>query len=88
VAGFANGMEHFWCETADGEVVDPTVGQFEGLAVEYRPFEPGDEVRVGKCMNCGEPIYASVERLDDPRHHRTFCDENCQRSFCAAEFGE
>jgi hypothetical protein len=89
VAGFANGREHFWCVAQDGQIVDPTVKQLfrneaeyrmlgGSDAVEYRPFQPGDQVRVGRCMNCGEPLYAAVENLDDPKAHRSVCNDQCE----------
>jgi hypothetical protein len=91
VAGFANHREHFWCVAPDGEVIDPTVKQFfrsetemREFPVEYREFQPGDEVRVGKCMNCGDPIYAQVERLDDPKAHRSVCSDECESALIAA----
>jgi hypothetical protein len=94
VAGFANEREHFWCVTWNGEVVDPTVKQFfrneaeyrmlgGSSAIEYREFKPGDEVRVGKCMNCGTPIYAPVERLDDPKPRRSVCSDQCEDDLIA-----
>ena|ERR1019366_3033477 len=84
-AGFADGVEHFWCVAPDGEVVDPTGAQF-GVCqiIEYSPFKPGDEVRIGTCMECGSPILAAVDTLDNPNHHKTFCDKDCQTSFTTA----
>lgn len=77
VRGFASGQEHVWCVTPEGEIVDPTVDQFPTTPV-YEPFQPGDRVKVGRCMYCGEPIYAAVENLDDPKYARSFCDEECR----------
>lgn len=79
--GFANGREHVWLVTGDGEVVDPTVEQFGTPAklsikpVDYQPFKPGDTVRVGKCRECGFAIFAEVEDLNDPKYARSICDE-------------
>jgi hypothetical protein len=93
VAGFANGGEHFWCVAPDGTIVDPTVGQFfshlepiDPSAIEYREFRPGDEVRVGKCMNCGADIYAAVERLDgdDRVRRRSACSDECETALIKA----
>jgi len=86
VAGFVGAQEHFWCVSPTGEIVDPTAGQFraEPKADDYREFQPGDEVRVGKCMNCGEPIYAKVESLDNPKHHRSACSHECEDELRAA----
>lgn len=80
VAGWVNfrggRSEHFWCVAPDGSIVDPTASQFSG-ELEYQPFAPGDEVRVGKCLNCGAEIYASVERLDDASQARSVCSSEC-----------
>jgi hypothetical protein len=81
VYGFARGREHAWCVTPNGEIIDPTIDQLKGQPVVYEPFRPGDTVRVGRCMFCGEPIYASVEKLDDPIYRRSFCDEDCSNAF-------
>lgn len=81
VAGFCNGAEHFWCVTPEGEVVDPTAKQFGDGPYEYKPFESGDEVRVGRCMDCGDDIYANVDALGGARKY--FCNDDCRRSFGA-----
>lgn len=62
---------HWWCETPDGEIVDPTVAQFDGsIVLQYLPHEDGAPEPVGKCLNCGEYVYA-------PR--RSACSETCDR---------
>jgi hypothetical protein len=67
---------HIWLETAYGTIVDPTASQFPFLA-EYLHWEPGGEVRVGRCMHCGAHIWRAVESLDvDPGQER-FCDAAC-----------
>jgi hypothetical protein len=71
VAGFANGAEHFWCVAPDETILDPTAGQFVGLTIEYRPFQPGDVVKVGRCMDCGDDIEVAVDRLDEPGASRS-----------------
>lgn len=80
VAGFVytnrGECEHFWCTTAEGEVVDPTAKQFEWISA-YVPWQPGDEVRVGACMNCGEGIYRRVQSLDEPGLNPGVCSEEC-----------
>jgi hypothetical protein len=86
VAGFAvndagGAAEHFWCVAPDGTVLDPTGSQFGWPIVEYRPFKPGDEVRVGRCMHCGMDIHVAVQSLDDPRAARSFCDEACRQYY-------
>jgi hypothetical protein len=75
VRGWANNDEHAWLVAPDGAVVDPTVSQFVGWGtIAYRPFKPGDTVRVGRCHQCGDAIFARVERLDDPAHARSTCN--------------
>lgn len=75
-------QEHFWCVAPDGTIVDPTAAQFENIEG-YREFQPGDEVRVGRCMNCGSGIYAAVESLMDPRYSRSACGSECERELLA-----
>lgn len=78
---------HWWCVTPTGEIVDPTASQFPGgFAGDYEPFEPGTEVRVGRCMYCGEDLYATIMRLDEEPPHRTFCDDRCHDAM-ASEVG-
>lgn len=98
-AGYANGAEHWWLVDQDFNIVDPTVMQFfaptsktlEAMIAEtsYEPFKPGDEVRVGRCMECGGPIYGVVQALDDPRPKlpkgasTNACSEECSEALCA-----
>src|ERR1035437_1476152 len=57
VAGFVGGIEHWWCVDIDGAIVDPTAEQFHGEP-EYVPYIAAEhEVRLGRCMNCGDEIY-------------------------------
>jgi hypothetical protein len=84
VAGWVFGAktpptEHFWCVTPDASIVDPTASQFSG-ELTYREFQPGDSVCVGRCMNCGDYIYAQVDRLDDASHRRSVCGDDCERA--------
>lgn len=52
------GTEHWWCvDPETNEVIDPTVSQFLRTPGRYKAWAPGDEVRVGACMNCGADIY-------------------------------
>ena len=50
---------HVWLEDTEGKIVDPTSSQFPYI-FKYEVWKPGDEVRVGKCMNCGNEIWKSV----------------------------
>jgi hypothetical protein len=64
-------------------IIDPTVTQFlcPGF-VDYVEWLAGDEVRVGKCMNCGEDIWKQVMDLrDSGANKETFCSEECALVF-------
>lgn len=63
---------HWWCETADGEVVDPTVAQFTPGGV-YEKFEGPDPI--GRCYECGELVF------EDKGGGRDFCDDLCHRRY-------
>ena len=69
-------VEHFWCVDPDGNVVDPTESQFEAIA-SYEPWKPGTEVRVGRCMWCGDDIYRAVQSLNGARV--SFCSPECEK---------
>lgn len=71
---------HWWLTDTDGNIVDPTVSQF-GVVFDYCPWKPGDEVRVGKCMNCGDEIWRSVQVLDPPPKQECICSDECKVSF-------
>lgn len=78
--------EHWWCVAPDGTVVDPTASQFPGGVAEYIPWRPGSEVRVGKCINCGEVIYARPQELGKPPqglYSTSFCDARCYEAAAA-----
>ena len=82
VAGWINGAEHWWCKDPNGEVVDPTFAQYQLNNPRYREFKPGDSVRVGKCMECGNDIYQEVQELEGPRVN--FCDAECEGIYARA----
>lgn len=63
---------HWWCETEDGIIVDPTARQFQCI-VEYLPHK-GEEP-VGKCANCGGYIFASSG------YTSTVCSETCAKAY-------
>jgi len=50
-------LEHWWCVAPDGSIVDPTYSQFKGGVLQYELVRAEDEVRLGKCMNCGAEVY-------------------------------
>lgn len=85
VAGFvfASGsrIEHFWCVDPVGNVVDPTAAQFVGIT-SYVPWKPGDEIRVGKCMNCGDEIYGRPATLDGKP--ACVCSKECEDILAAS----
>ena len=62
---------HWWLQTADGEVVDPTAMQFpsKGTGV-YVPLCSDEPEPIGRCVNCGEYCY------NDPN----FCSSSCELS--------
>ena len=64
---------HWWCETSDHEVVDPTAAQFPTLgAGVYAEFTGLDsELPTGRCSNCGEACY----------NHANFCSDACGRAW-------
>jgi hypothetical protein len=84
VPGWASAVEHWWCETPEGEIVDPTVSQFDGDEVSYKEWKPGDEVRVGRCMNCGIDIWRAVQTLTGDRP--CICSDECSEDFIKSEF--
>jgi hypothetical protein len=68
--------EHWWCETEDGEIVDPTYSQFvsQGFG-EYEPWPEGEPIPIGKCFNCGGLVYTA--------EHGGVCSENCHIEYRA-----
>jgi hypothetical protein len=76
---------HAWLVDPGGFVVDPTASQFPGIML-YEEWQPGDEVRVGKCMNCGDDIWEAIQSLDVDPGRRSVCSPACENAL-AAEFG-
>lgn len=70
---------HWWLTTSDGTIVDPTASQFVAL-FSYEIWKPGDEIRIGKCMNCGAEIWESVQSIDRD-YRKELCGEFCAREF-------
>lgn len=68
---------HWWLVTEQGDVVDPTAAQFPNI-LEYEEWRPGMEVRVGKCMNCGDEIWAPVQTLDTLPPSKSICSPDCE----------
>jgi hypothetical protein len=67
---------HWWLETVQGDIVDPTKDQFP-LIERYEEWEEGDEVRLGRCMECGKEIWG----IPCDSFRPTFCSKCCERSF-------
>jgi hypothetical protein len=70
---------HWWLETADGAIVDPTASQFAALC-DYEPWVPGTEVRVGRCMECGAEIMEALLSLDIDVS-KCICSPECAKAF-------
>ncbi len=81
---------HWWCTTEDARIIDPTMKQFPAV-LGYEPWEPGEEVRVGKCMECGEELWDAAYSLSEPPPHRFFCradpetGADCMKAFSDAQ---
>ncbi len=60
---------HWWCETPEGEVIDPTAHQWPVAVAFYSPLESEEEPH-GKCMNCGDLLFRS-------KGAESFRCENC-----------
>ncbi len=69
---------HWWLETEDGQIVDPTKTQFP-MIFSYEEFIEGvTEYRIGKCMNCGDEIWGvSIESV----YGTCICSEECAKDF-------
>lgn len=66
---------HWWLTDPEGNIVDPTAGQFELGVGDYEPWTEGDPIRLGRCMNCGEEIWGTPEENKDS----CCCSERCAR---------
>lgn len=73
---------HWWLKTAGGQVVDPTASQFP-YVFSYHELQLGDDIRVGTCMNCGEPIWRTVKSLDKAPDPECMCSDECGVEFNA-----
>jgi predicted nucleic acid-binding Zn ribbon protein len=71
--------DHWWLTTEDGEIVDPTAGQFpSGGLGEYAPWEEGSPEPTGMCPNCGGDVY----------DNKTCCSDKCSREYARFCMGE
>jgi hypothetical protein len=58
VCGECRARPHWWCETEEGVIVDPTAHQWFGGIERYERLSSEEEPH-GRCMNCGELLFAS-----------------------------
>lgn len=67
---------HWWCETPQGQVIDPTQSQFDknGGVIYYEEYseEKHGPLPIGKCYNCG--FYTYKEDYSE-----SFCTVECEQ---------
>lgn len=75
---------HWWLVDKDGQIVDPTAGQFPAI-FGYEEYQDGQEIRVGTCMNCGEGTYAysMAEAEAIAGCPPSVCSPDCERALHA-----
>jgi len=68
------GDGHFWLETKDGLIVDPTRKQFTSGDLHYIAFDESQAhtLPTGKCMNCGFYCYGGRTML---------CSDECEADY-------
>lgn len=70
--------DHWWLETQDGEIVDPTAMQFPTKGSgEYIEWDDSRPEPTGKCPNCGGECY----------EHKSVCSEECWTDYRAYLMG-
>jgi len=57
VSGLGVNLQHWWCQSLCGVILDPTSHQWDGIILSYKEFE-GEEP-AAKCYVCGEFVYPS-----------------------------
>ena len=68
---------HFWMETPEGDIIDPTVVQFPTKGSgEYEALE-GDALPIGRCMNCGELVFVGSPDSN-------ICSQTCNTEFATS----
>ena len=68
---------HWWCETPDGQIVDPTRAQFgDWRAMHYAAFDESKahELPTGKCYNCGFLCYGRSDGV---------CSDDCGNAYAS-----
>lgn len=63
---------HWWCETSEGAVIDPTSAQFPSMGLGAYEEHTGPEP-TGKCPNCGGYCYDGGQ----------VCSDRCAREYTA-----
>ena len=74
IQGLGTDIEHWWCETEEGIVIDPTDHQWYGEIVSYTEYE-GEEP-TNKCYYCGEYVFPSKTTCTIFCHHHDNLDIN------------
>ena len=83
VLGYEHEVLHWWCEDAEGNVIDPTANQYTdaGYVVmgyeEYPEDHPARSFDRKKCMECGEYYYQTPEFVK----FSPCCSQECIRAF-------
>jgi len=69
-----NGMiPHWWLVDEEGDIVDPTHSQLNGLCIKelYHEYDESQDKPTGKCKNCGEFCY----------DNNMVCSDKCKNEF-------
>jgi hypothetical protein len=72
---------HWWLEDQDHGIIDPTRSQFPGILF-YQEYIEGDDVRIGKCMECGTELWGPPEQVG-----KMFCGTECEQNYIACVEG-
>lgn len=62
---------HWWLETPEGDIVDPTEHQFPTEILKYDPVDESKGNPTGKCPNCGDLSYGG----------ETMCSDKCSKEY-------
>lgn len=68
-------IQHWWCVTEYGDIVDPTYRQF-GVrgAIDKVHYDQMDPLPTGRCLECGSLTF-------NQEGMTSFCNKDCERSF-------
>ena len=61
---------HFWCVDADGEIIDPTVGQFGDIPIQYEFIR--HPAQTGDCIICDAPTYLDNKCCSVPCYSKNY----------------